>query len=92
MWRIHLKGVAYTSSGGGVYIQWGWRIRPMDLYVQRAMVTLHGELQKRYFLLSAGKTGNTSSDNTNKSKEMTSKRVKQIYYPPQENISVYLLR
>ena len=28
--------VAYTSSGGGVYIQLGWRIHPMDLYVQRA--------------------------------------------------------
>ena len=22
MWRIHLKGVAYTSYGGGVYVQW----------------------------------------------------------------------
>ena len=31
MWRIHLKGVAYTSSGGGVYVQWGWRIRPVGV-------------------------------------------------------------
>ena len=24
-------GVAYTSNGGGVYIQWGWRIHPMGV-------------------------------------------------------------
>ena len=31
MWRIHLKGVAYTSKGSGVYVIWGWRIRPMGV-------------------------------------------------------------
>ena len=24
-------GVAHTSNGGGVYVQWGWRIRPMGV-------------------------------------------------------------
>ena len=49
MWRIHLKGVAYTSYGGGVYVLWGWRIRPMDLYVQRAHCS-----NNRFFKLTLG--------------------------------------
>ena len=24
-------GVAYTSNGGGVYVQWGWRLRPIGV-------------------------------------------------------------
>ena len=31
MWSIHLKGVAYTSSEGGVYVLWGWRIHTMGM-------------------------------------------------------------
>ena len=34
--KLIINNVAYTSKGSGVYIKWGWRIRPMDLYVQRA--------------------------------------------------------
>ena len=40
MWRIHLKGVAYTSSEGGVYVLWEWRIHPMDLYTSKGPTDL----------------------------------------------------
>ena len=36
--KLIINNVAYTSNGGGVYVQWGWHIRPMDLYVQRAII------------------------------------------------------
>ena len=36
--KLIINNVAYTSKGSGVYVQWGWRIRPMDLYVQRAVI------------------------------------------------------
>ena len=37
--KLIINNVAYTSKGSGVYVIWGWRIRPMDLYVQRAAQT-----------------------------------------------------
>ena len=43
--KLIINNVAYTSKGSGVYVLWGWRIilwgwhiRPIDLYVQRAVL------------------------------------------------------
>ena len=38
--KLIINNVAYTSNGSGVYVIWGWRIHPMDLYVQWAMYQL----------------------------------------------------
>ena len=29
--KLIINNVAYTSYGGGVYVIWGWRIRPMGV-------------------------------------------------------------
>ena len=38
--KLIINNVAYASKGSGVYVQWGWRKRPMDLYVQMAKLSL----------------------------------------------------
>ena len=29
--KLIINNVAYTSKGSGVYVQWGWHIRPMGV-------------------------------------------------------------
>ena len=62
MWRIHLKGVAYTSSGGGVYVLWGWRIHPMGVaYTSNVPIRPKGhQHEQRTEVLSACSHGKNS--------------------------------